>query len=66
MAKISKNTKAKKETKAAAPRKSADPRALWSMSHAPSLDEDSSKLQILPAVFFTAFIILIVRMVSYT
>lgn len=65
MAKNNKNTKAKKETKVAAPQLPADSRVLWSMSHAPSPDEDSSFLMTLPAVLFTAFVILAVRMVSY-
>lgn len=66
MAKKEKHTKAKKETKAAAPQRSADSRVLWSMGHAPSLDQDSSFLMTLPAVLFTAFVILAVRMVNYT
>lgn len=66
MAKNTKNTKAKKEVKATAPQLPADSRVLWSMSHAPSPDEDSSFLMALPGVLFTAFVILAVRMVSYT
>ena len=66
MAKNNKNTKAKKETKAAVQQMPKDSRILWSMSHAPSLDQDSSFLMTLPAVLFTAFVILAVRMVSYT
>ena len=65
MAKKDKNTKAKKETKTTAPQLPADSRVLWSMSHAPSLEQDSSFLMTLPAVLFTAFVILAVRMVSY-
>lgn len=65
MAKNNKNTKAKKETKAAVQQMPKDSRILWSMSHAPSLDQDSSFLMVLPAVLFTAFVILAVRMVSY-
>lgn len=65
MAKKDKNTKAKKETKITALQLPADRRVLWSMSYAPSLDQDSSFLMTLPAVLFTAFVILAVRMVSY-
>lgn len=61
-----KKAKAKPERSSAAASRPADSRVLWSMSQAPSLDDDSYGLQILPAVFSTAFIILIVRMVNYT
>lgn len=66
MAQISKNKKNKKEAAAAAFQRSRDPRVLWAMSEAPTLDSDSCRFQILPAVFSTAIIILIVRMVSYS
>lgn len=66
MAHISKNRKNKREAASPAPKRSDDPRLLWSMSQAPTLDSDGYGLQILPAVFSTAIIILIVRMVSYT
>lgn len=36
------------------------------MSHAPQIDDPSGGWQLLPAVFFSAFVILIVRMHTYT
>ncbi len=39
---------------------------LLSMSHAPSLDESTHWFQMLPAAFFTAVVIIIVRMHAYT
>ena len=39
---------------------------LWSMSGAPSPGENTSTVQLIPAAFFTAFVIMIVRLHSYT
>ncbi len=38
---------------------------LWSMSHAPRIDDEMHWFQILPITFFTAIIILITRMATY-
>ncbi|MBK5263253.1 MAG: hypothetical protein JJE17_11915, partial [Peptostreptococcaceae bacterium] len=43
-----------------------DKNALIQMSEAPKIDEDTRWFQMLPAVFFTAFIIIITRMHVYT
>lgn len=43
-----------------------DPDFLWSMSLAPKINESTHWLQMLPAAFFTAVVILITRMHSYT
>lgn len=39
---------------------------LFSMSHAPRINEDSSLLQMIPIIVFSSFIILIVRIYNYT
>lgn len=39
---------------------------LWSMSRAPRIDESIHWFQMLPATFFTAFVIIITRMCNYT
>lgn len=39
---------------------------LFSMSHAPKIDEGSSLLQMIPIIVFSSFVILIVRMYTYT
>ncbi len=43
-----------------------NPDCLWAMSHAPSVGEDSHWFQVLIAAFFTAVIMLVVRMAFYT
>lgn len=45
---------------------SKDPEYFWSMSMAPKIDESTHWFQMLPAAFFTAVIIIITRMHSYT
>ncbi len=45
--------------------KEMDSEYLFSMSHAPALSESSHWFQMLPVLFFTAGVILIVRMASY-
>lgn len=42
-----------------------DPNYLWSMSHAPQINEDTHWFQMIPAAFFTALVILFVRMHVY-
>lgn len=49
----------------AALKRQQDPDYLWSMSHAPRVGEDTHWFQLLPAAFFTALVILIVRMHVY-
>lgn len=49
----------------AAPKRQ-NPDYLWSMSHAPRVGEDTFWLQLLPPAFFTALVILIVRMHTYS
>jgi len=39
---------------------------LWAMNYAPGIDEDVHRMQLLPLIFFTAFVILLVRMTVYT
>lgn len=43
-----------------------DPDYLWSMSCAPRIDEGVHWFQLLPIAFFTAFVIMITRMASYS
>lgn len=63
----SKNKRSRKGSEGnSAPRLPQSNAYLWSMSHAPSPESDGYTLQLLPAVFFTAFLILLVRMVDYT
>lgn len=51
----------KKSTK----RQNSDPDYLWSMSRAAGPDESTPWFELLPAAFFTALVILIVRMYTY-
>jgi hypothetical protein len=55
-----------KKPVAAAQAKEKDKNALIQMSEAPRIDEDSHWMQMLPAAFFTAFVIIITRMHVYT
>lgn len=64
MANRSKNKHAKPEPAQRSPQLPQS--RLWAMSHAPAPGSDSYLVQLLPAVFFTAFLILLVRMVSYS
>lgn len=45
--------------------KNQHPDYLWSMSHAPRVGEGTHWFQLLPAAFFTALVILVVRMYVY-
>lgn len=58
---MSKTTKENQENK-----KAKDNTILFEMGHAPQINQDPHWFQLLPITFFTAFIVMLVRMVPYT